>query len=472
MKKNKGISLIVIVAILNILGIRNSGWLPSFFASILFIMASIPIMKKLEKKDETLPFFEFISLAYILFFSIPVFFLDAKEDFYFYGWAYISESVLVNSLIIVNIGYIFLCLGFYGMERRNIIKFFPRVKIGTFSSYDITKAAFLLFFLGVSSDLYAQLFRVPFVFKAVFYFFRFFSRIGVGLLFIEYLKGRLSPILKIVLFFAFIPYILIKDFSGGSLAPLILDASLFLFLIWYVRRKLPIIVFIVGMLIFLPFLESRPEFRSHAWFGGKYSKTGSIKRTGLYFKLVREGFKEKKLSIYLDGWDFFMQRVNHISELGACITKTPGEIPYWWGHSFKPLSTAVFPRFLMPWKPEENMGQEYGHRYNFLHPSDTGTSFNLPMINELYINFGLIGIIAGMFLIGFVYRILYHILNYEGLSNSVAVIAAIVFMGLMNIESNVSLVFGNVIEYVIVMYIIFLLLKTRSYPKIGEETQT
>ncbi|RKZ18355.1 hypothetical protein DRQ17_03330 [bacterium] len=108
------------------------------------------------------------------------------------------------------------------------------------------------------------------------------------------------------------------------------------------------------------------------------------------------------------------------------------------------------------------MGQEYGHRYNFLNPNDYGTSFNLSMLIELYINFGVIGIIIGMFLIGVVYRILYRIMNYKGMSEGVAVIGAIIFMNLMNIESNISLVFGNVVEYTIIMYLIFVMLKLRK----------
>lgn len=472
MKKNKVIRLIIIVVILNILGIRNSGWLLSFLASTLFIMCSIPIMKKLEKKDDTLPFFEFASIAYILFFSLPVFFLDAKEDFFLHSWTYVSESALVKALIFVNIGYIFLYLGFYRMKRANIVKLFPRVRLKKLSSWNLLRIAIILIVFGMTSDLYPQFFKVHFVLNAVFYFFRFFPRIGIGLLFIEYLKGRLSPPLKILLFFAFIPYLLIKDFAIGLLAPLVFDASMFLFLIWYVRRKFPIPVFIIGMLIFIPFLERRDIYRELILPGGRYYEAGSIRRNILYFNLVKEGFQKKKLNIYLDGWEFFMKRVNHSSELGACITKTPSKIPYWWGHSFKPLLTAVFPRFLVPLKPTEDMGQEYGHRYAFLHPADNLTSFNLPMIAELYINFGLIGIIAGMFFLGFVYRVLYHIINYEGLSESVAVIAAIIFMGLMNIESNISLVFGNVVEYIIVLYVIFLLLKTRFYPRMEKKLQT
>jgi len=46
-----------------------------------------------------------------------------------------------------------------------------------------------------------------------------------------------------------------------------------------------------------------------------------------------------------------------------------------------------------------------------LYPLDYGTSINFPVLTELYVNFGLAGIIIGMFLIGIIYRIIYKMLN-------------------------------------------------------------
>ncbi|HDI82224.1 MAG TPA: O-antigen polysaccharide polymerase Wzy, partial [candidate division WOR-3 bacterium] len=224
---------------------------------------------------------------------------------------------------------------------------------------------------------------------------------------------------------------------------------------------IPFHILIIAALFITLFFGKRQEYRSYVWYG-LYRDATPVKRAHLFFTLVSEGFKEKKLGMLYDGYNFLIRRANHLSELAVCIEETPSIIPYWHGRSLKPLLTAIIPRFVMPWKPVDNMGQEFGHRYNFISPNDYGTSINLPMLIELYINFGVIGILIGMFLIGVVYRILYRIMNYEGMGEGVAVIGAIIFMNLMNIESNISLVFGNVVENTIIMYLIFVILKIRK----------
>ena len=323
------------------------------------------------------------------------------------------------------------------------------------------RIAIIMLILAFASDLYKQVYKVPFILRALFTLFHYFPRITVGLLFIEFLKGRLSKIPIFLLLGLAIPYLIIRDFATGLLAPLFLDISLLLFLFWYIKRKIPIWGILLGLLFLFPLFSAKNEYRRYVWFG-TYRYANAFKKTELFFNILAEDLKEHKLKMFKDGFEVFIKRANHLSEFAICIEETPSIIPYWHGHSLKPLLTAVIPRFIMPWKPVESMGQEYGHRYNFLNPNDYGTSINLPMLIELYINFGAIGIIIGMFLIGVVYRILYRIMNYEGMGEGVAVIGAIIFMNLMNIESNISLVFGNVVENTIIMYLIFLVLKIRK----------
>jgi len=461
MKRYKHLFPIFGVIIIFLLGVINSGWELSVVATVIIFLGIIPLLTKLRNRDETLPFFEFMSLAYILYFAAPVILTDVRKGGVSWAIGEIPETTLLTALFLALLGYIFLCAGFYGIKNRKFLLFIPRLKIGNFSSKESVRIAIFLFLLAIASDIYSSVFKVPFVLRALFALFKLFPRISVGLLFIEFLKKRLSHTSKILLFFLFIPYILLKDFSGGSLAPFILDVSLFAFLLWYVKRAIPFHVLILAALFITPFFGKRQEYRSYVWYG-TYKYAPPIKRAQLFWTLVTEGFKEEKLGMFSRGYRFIVKRANHLSELAVCIEETPSIIPYWHGRSLKPLLTAVIPRFVMPWKPQENMGQEFGHRYNFISPNDYGTSINLPMLIELYINFGAIGIIIGMFLIGVVYRILYRIMNYEGMSEGVAVIGAIIFMNLMNIESNISLVFGNVVENTIIMYLIFLVLKIRK----------
>ncbi len=101
------------------------------------------------------------------------------------------------------------------------------------------------------------------------------------------------------------------------------------------------------------------------------------------------------------------------------------------------------------------MGQEFGHRYEILSTDDFGTSINLPLLVEFYANFGLSGVVLGMFLLGLLYRFMDHKLNGRSAGIGALLIAATIYSHLINIESDFSLTFGAITYTVLAMYLIF-----------------
>jgi hypothetical protein len=73
---------------------------------------------------------------------------------------------------------------------------------------------------------------------------------------------------------------------------------------------------------------------------------------------------------------------------------------------------------------------------------NTTTSINLPQIVELYGNFGLIGVIAGMFIFGLIYRALLEIYIHPGMGLGALVGGVYVSSKLIDIGSASSLTFG------------------------------
>ena len=55
------------------------------------------------------------------------------------------------------------------------------------------------------------------------------------------------------------------------------------------------------------------------------------------------------------------------------------------------------PRIFWENKPSDTLGNEFGVRYKVLFDYNTTTSWNMPVLNEFYVNFGIIGIVLGMF---------------------------------------------------------------------------
>jgi hypothetical protein len=89
------------------------------------------------------------------------------------------------------------------------------------------------------------------------------------------------------------------------------------------------------------------------------------------------------------------------------------------------------------------LGQDFGHRYGYLDSWDTWTSINLPFLVEFYANFGEIGVLIGMVIVGVLYRLLDNDLNRPGQPLQVTICSLVLLVPLLNIESDFSLVFGG-----------------------------
>ena len=113
----------------------------------------------------------------------------------------------------------------------------------------------------------------------------------------------------------------------------------------------------------------------------------------------------------------------------------------------------------MPEKPRKTLGQQFGHRYMFLHPQDVTSSYNLPILIEMYINFGPPAIIVGMFILGLIFRAFYNLFNHPAAGDGGFLLSAMIFTNLLSMESDFSLIFGNIINYIILFYIIIRFMK-------------
>jgi hypothetical protein len=141
----------------------------------------------------------------------------------------------------------------------------------------------------------------------------------------------------------------------------------------------------------------------------------------------------------------FMTRMGYVMEFAKVTSLTPERVPYWGGETYKPLLTKPVPRVMFPEKPEEATGQDFGHRYNLLRPSDTDTSYNMPQLIELYSNFGAPGTILGMGIFAALYRFLAGWILQDPYRPDVARItaAAFVFVHFLHLEGAFSQVMSQ-----------------------------
>ena len=150
-----------------------------------------------------------------------------------------------------------------------------------------------------------------------------------------------------------------------------------------------------------------------------------------------------------------VRRISHTWLFAHVVAKSPSEVPFWRGETYKPLLTAMIPRAVWPDKPLEVTGGLFGKRYDLLEPTSM-TSLNLPWHIETYVNFGSVGVLIGMALIGCFLALLDKILNAPGRRELEMGIGLGILMPLTFQDSNFSVMVGTLPQFVLCLYLYFL----------------
>jgi hypothetical protein len=81
-------------------------------------------------------------------------------------------------------------------------------------------------------------------------------------------------------------------------------------------------------------------------------------------------------------------------------------------------------------------------------------------------NFGIIGVIVGMFLMGVIYRFFYEIFCHPEAGEGGLLIGFFIFSRIANIESDFSIVFANVLYFIIPLIIINWFISNKGKSKV------
>ncbi|MFH1088495.1 MAG: hypothetical protein V1719_01490 [Patescibacteria group bacterium] len=126
------------------------------------------------------------------------------------------------------------------------------------------------------------------------------------------------------------------------------------------------------------------------------------------------------------------------------------------------------PRFIWKDKPlsMNAYGNDFGHRMGIVGPSDLKTSIGPTMVGDWYLNFGILGIILGMFWMGILFRLIYeYFIKATKTSLSGVFFYSIIWVQIiLGMEDWISPIYAGLIKLSIIMVIVnFFLLKRKSF---------
>ncbi|MBI3615724.1 MAG: hypothetical protein HY211_04310 [Candidatus Omnitrophica bacterium] len=433
-----------------------------FWLTLLYISCSLPTVLFAGGHPFRIPLMPMWGLVYFVMFGMPM----LSEDFLNGLDFLVPETAVVNALRLAALGAGTCLLTFYTPLGRWVERVVPRIK----APWDPDRApllGMLLTTVGLGTHYYTLVFSPPPSLAQFLSIVSQLATIGIVTLFLLQLRGRLSLILKLFIWGLAIPLEFLISLGTGFIYEVIRSLAPLLFCYAAERRRIPWQALAIGILCLLPLAGSvKQEFRSIAWYGesGDIDVPSSPIQRGLAFVgLATKQMGEGRGEAYSASMESAKSRIGHLGVFMITMEMTPTMIPFWKGETYFDLFWALAPRILFPGKPTKTVGQAFGHRYNLLDLEDESTSFNLPhQVIEPYVNFGSLGVILGMAIVGWIYRALIVLLGHPEAGERGTIIGCTLFSNMLIIENSFSLAFGGLVYYLLIMYFFIRFLQPRS----------
>ena len=437
--------VLVAIALVPVIALGRPSEIPQearVFASICWVLCLVPSWHYLrlpERRRPPVPFLPLIGAVYLFYYPLHVVLGDSSVNYLFRLEPAFDYDRPVQFVLA---GWVALLIGYYGGASLRLHSPFRAVRptdIGTLRSWGK-----LLLWGGLLCDAVRQVVPIPVVLRGLLYFTSMFSLLGISLLTILAVQQRLSGRERWILYAGILLTALLRAGSGLVSNVVILAITIFL-AVWAGGGRLGIRWIFIAALSLSAMVGMRSvamEYRARSWFAEtQLSLPGRALLMGKL--LVDKVQAEGAVATVQDGWSIIAGRSANLDLLADVVRQTGSTVPFWGGETYLSLVGFAVPRFIWPSKPTKTLGQDFGHRYGYLDSWDTWTSINLPFLVEFYANFGEIGVLIGMVIVGLLYRLLDNDLNRAGQPLQVTICSLVLLVPLLNIESDFSLVFGG-----------------------------
>jgi hypothetical protein len=446
---NRGLAYTAVAAlvlgtinVLLLLSVQGEVETKHWLASIILWVSAYPGWRHFYYREKQIPFVPVMTIFYAFAYGLPAF----SERLRVRQMA-VDPAAVGDAVALALGGELLLLAAFYMVK-------FERLQLRLRLQLDLARVTPLLLMVTWVCTLIRIAttgVRIPAEAAQWVYFFNTLPIVLLGGLLLLYLRGRLST-LHLVAALGPLLLMLLSDFTSGSIAAPAFTLMMLMFIYAAERQKVPLVPMLVCGVVLTAALGIKAEYRY------QLSRTRDNEfagRVSLFAGLMSTVNRESKVR---EVGNTAHDRIDHLSAFAHVISRTPASVPYWEGATYQTFFTSWIPRILWPDKPKKGLGQEYGHRYRFLGAGDTDTSINLEQTVEMYANFGLEGVLVGMFLMGLIYRFCYRVLNHPDGGDGALLIAATTFRSMVNIESDFSLVFGGLLQSVILLTFVLWLL--------------
>ena len=445
-------SVVIALIALNLYAPGSPTLLQRAFASAILASLALPVWLWMSGADRTIPFMPFLTLVFAYYFALPVFLLKKFATGMFK--APVPEHYITLALGYSLVGLYCMFAGYYGPAKWLFGPILPRFNLQWRDMRAVKPVALILGFGGLFASHAVEF--LPDNLAQIGVFAADLSMVGICTLVALHLTGKLDGITAAFLWGFLIPVRIAIGLGTGSAASGLIVGIAVAMMFASVRRSIPWKMMALGTVALFILRPAEAPYRIATW-GGRLSDASVIEKAQVFgeivYRITLGGAVPPQALI-----DMASMRLAQFTVFGEVIADTPAMVPFWEGESFYPILFKPIPRFIMPDKPEEVSGGWFGHRYGLISQENIKTSINLPQIVELYGNFGLIGVIVGMFIFGLIYRLLLEMYVHPGMGLGALVGGVYVSSKLIDIGSATSMTFGAIPWSILFIALIHLLI--------------
>ena len=409
----------------------------------------------------------FFGAVYALYYALPVLSVEryarlfySTADYTFHADSgLLPDEILEHALLLALAGLCVLFLAYYWIARP-LERLLPRLNMKWTNVRKLRLTCMLFGILGLGAYYIRLVAPISLQMTQFVLLLSDVCFVAVTALFMLQLKRKLPPSWVLFLWGGLIIPRVLLGFGTGGVAHGVDIVLLLLVTLTTIRQKVPVAALLLGTVLLFISLPVKQEVRNRTWIGSD-AKKSPVEKSGIYLDVLADFLSGKGIP-FSDGMQIGIQRIGQILTLADVVALTPSVVPYWMGETYYPLLWKPIPRFLYPDKPMEQSGQDFGHRYKFLSTTDGDTSYNLPQLVEFYANFGSIGVIIGMFLLGLIYRSIDYMCFHNDSGMGALVAGLYILSKLLLIESALSLVLGGVVWGAVLLTLFHLVVKATS----------
>lgn len=426
-----------------------------FLSLLLIVISGYPLYKWVKLKDKhSIPTFEFHSVFYAVTFGIGGF---LNEDRLLDFGLSVNDEQRVYALITAIIGLISLYSGYYIIGNK-FFKFSKPIIFHYKFSNQLIKIIIILYLpiSYVSNILDSGNISGEFIVSFLIQPLKAIKLFLLIYLIVVYYKKEISGIWRSLLIYIIFPCEILI-FSGalnGQVAGIIQIGLEFGIVMSIFGKKIPLYLVFIVLFIFFLYQPIKSLYRTQIWVDEDHA-ISTIERFSVIANTFTDYyFSDTTLLVTDEITSSALNRLDHLSTTAAIISTTPFPNPYLYGASYLPLLTKLIPRFIWNDKPGETFGNTWAKNYGYLSDLDDATSYNLPWLPEMYMNFGIYGVVFVSLIIGISLKWLFNKLWHKPLGSIKFSLGLTMAMQLIIIESNLSLMVGTFLIWYVSIYLI------------------